>query len=265
VLMLYHQGLLDINDPMCLYLENCPSAWQAITIHDLLVHTSGIVDIVMLEDYASFKKEATTPLQTMERLIDLALDFAPGERWQYSNSNYIILSAIIERVAGQRYEAFVEERIFMPLGMVNRGYDHNDGEPATGYLPDGSTAEFFDMSLPDAAGGLYSTVDDLYRFDRALYTDQLLPGELIERMFTTQAVIAPNDPNIGYGYGWIVFADPDGPPPGNVVAHNGSIEGFSTAMMRFVELDAVVIVLGNVEKRNPELVVQGLAGKLLFE
>ncbi|MCC6457979.1 MAG: beta-lactamase family protein [Caldilineaceae bacterium] len=265
VLMLYHQGLLDLDDPLCLYLENCPPAWQAITNHYLLVHTSGIVDIVTLDDYASFKTEATTPLQTMARLTDLPLDFVPGEQWMYSNSNYIVLSAIIERVSGQRYEAFVEAHIFAPLGMANSGYDHNNGETAIGYLPDGSTAEYIDMSLPDAAGGLYSTVDDLYRFDRALYTDQLLPTELIELMFTAQATITPNDPYTGYGYGWIIFADPDEPPPGKAVGHNGSIEGFSTAMLRFVEQDAVVIVLGNVEKRNPTLVAQTLAERLLLQ
>lgn len=265
VLMLDQQGLLDIHDPICLYLEPCPPAWQAITIHHLLTHTSGIVDVVTLADYAVFKTEATTPLQTMARLTELSLDFAPGKRWEYSNSNYIILSAILERVSGQRYETFVEERIFAPLGMVNSGYDHNEGETATGYLPDGSPAEFIDMSLPDAAGGLYSTVDDLYRFDQALYTEQLLPAGLVEQMFTAHATLAPNDPNTGYGYGWIIFADPDGPPPGKAVGHNGSIEGFSTSMMRFVEIEAVVIVLGNVEKRNPNVVARTLAEKLLFE
>jgi CubicO group peptidase (beta-lactamase class C family) len=265
VLMLYQQGLLDINDPICLHLETCPPAWQEITIHNLLVHTSGLVDIVTLDDYTLFKTEATTPLQTMARLTDLPLDFVPGERWQYSNSNYIVLSAIIKRASGQSYEAFVEEYIFAPLGMANSGYDHNDGETAIGYLPDGSTAEFIDMSLPDAAGGLYSTVDDLYRFDRALYTDQLLPAALVEQMFTAQTVIAPNTPNVGYGYGWISEDDPDGPPPGKIVAHSGSIEGFSTAMIRFIDLDAVVIVLGNVEKRNPQLIAQTLAEKLLFK
>jgi CubicO group peptidase (beta-lactamase class C family) len=265
VLMLAQRGLLATNDAVCLYVEPCPLAWQAITIHHLLTHTSGIVDVVTLADYALFKTEATRPLQTMARLTELPLHFAPGERWEYSNSNYILLSAILERVSGQRYETFVEEQIFAPLGMVNSGYDHNDGETAIGYLPDGSTAEFIDMSLPDAAGGLYSTIDDLYRFDQALYTEQLLPAGVIEQMFTAHATIAPNDPNTGYGYGWIIFADPDGPPPGKAVGHNGSIEGFSASMMRFVEMKAVVIVLGNVEQRNPNVVARTLAQKLVLE
>ena len=169
VLMLYEQGLLDIDEMICQYLVDCPPAWQAIAVHDLLAHTSGIADLTMLPDFPDFKTEPTTPLQTLARFRDLPLEFAPGERWSYSNSNYIVLSAILEQVSGQRYEAFVEEHIFAPLGMVNSGYDHNDGETATGYLPDGSAAEFIDMSLPSGAGGLYSTVDDLYRFDRALY------------------------------------------------------------------------------------------------
>jgi len=265
VLMLVEQGLLDLDDAACAYLAACPPAWQAVTIHDLLAHTSGIPEITALPDYPTFKMEATTPAQSLARVADLPLDFAPGERWQYSNSNYIALGAIIEQVSRQSYEAFVQENIFTPLGMTNSGYDHNDGQTAIGYTPDGSSADFIDMTLPHAAGALYSTVDDLYLFDRALYTDALLSAEARERMFTMQAQIAPNDPSVGYGYGWIVLMDAEGLPPGKAFFHNGAIEGFTSAMIRLPDQDAVVISLGNVEGRNPNLVANGIVQQLFVE
>jgi CubicO group peptidase (beta-lactamase class C family) len=262
VLMLVEEGALGLEDAACAYLADCPQTWEEITIHDLLAHTSGIPEITMLPDFPVFKMEATTPSQTLARLSDLPLDFAPGRRWTYSNSNYIALGAIIEQVSGQSYETFVEERIFGPLGMTNSGYDHNDDQTAVGYTPDGSTAEFIDMTLPHAAGALYSTVEDLYRFDRALYTDALLSEAMREHMFAMQAQIVPGDETVGYGYGWIILIDAEEAPPGKVVLHSGAIEGFAAGMMRLVDQDAVVIALGNVEGRNPDTVVDWIAQRL---
>ena len=153
--------------------------------------------------------------------------------------------------------------------MVNSGYesdddDHSDGQTAQGYQLNGDPAAYIDMSVSFAAGALYSTVDDLYRFDRALYADQLLPQELMTLMFTIQAVIDSNNPHIGYGYGWVIVDDPASIPPGKLISHAGSIDGFSSAILRFPDLDAVVIVLGNVEGRDPNLVVRGLVEGLII-
>jgi len=269
ILKLHAQGKLALDAPICPYLDPCPAAWQPITVHDLLAHTSGIPDFAALPDFAQFKVEATTPAQTIARVANRPLDFAPGSGWQYSNSNYIILGAILEKITGQSYASFIEEQIFAPLGMVNSGYerdddDHSDGQTAQGYQPNGDPAAYIDMSVSFAAGALYSTVDDLFRFDRALYTDQLLPQELMTRMFTIQAVIDSSDPQIGYGYGWVIVDDPAGVPPGKVISHAGTIDGFTSAMLRFPDLDAVVIVLSNVEGRDPNLVVRGLVEQLII-
>ena len=94
ILKLHAQGKLALDAPICPYLDPCPAAWQPITVHDLLAHTSGIPDFAGLPDFAQFKVEATTPAQTIARVANRPLDFAPGSSWQYSNSNYIILGAI---------------------------------------------------------------------------------------------------------------------------------------------------------------------------
>jgi CubicO group peptidase (beta-lactamase class C family) len=107
-------------------------------------------------------------------------------------------------------------------------------------------------------------VDDLYRFARALEGDVLLSAASRQQIFSLQATMEPENPHRGYGYGWIVVEDEDGPPPGLLAGHNGSIDGFSTAIMRYAELDAVVIVLSNVEQRNPSPVAQWLAEQFIL-
>src|SRR5690606_23488320 len=103
---------------------------------------------------------------------------------------------------GQAYETVIQDRIFTPLGMTNSGYDHNLDTLAVGYRPDGSPADFLHMSIPFAAGGLYSTVDDLYKLDRALVEGRLLPEALTAAMFSIHAPFGPRAPEGGYGYGW---------------------------------------------------------------
>ena len=152
-----------------------------------------------------------------------------------------MLGAIIEQASGKRYEAFLQENIFVPLKMLDTGYDHNNGSLAVGYrnqtiLP----ADFIDMSIPYSAGGLYSTVEDLYRWDQSLYTDKLIPKDLLDRMFTSFAPTLDSG-GFGYGYGWFIGKEGDHP----VFSHGGGIDGFNTAIARYPKDKVVVIVLGN--------------------
>src|ERR1700752_1736699 len=205
ILILQTQGKLDVREPICRYLPECPDSWQEITIHHLLTHMSGIPDLTEFPDFHTFKAIPTTPEQTIVRFKDKPLDFPPGEKWNYSNSGYILLGTIIEQVSGQSYEMFLQQNIFDPLQMTNTGYDHNDDSLAMGYTGVNSRWEkpdLIDMSLPYAAGGLYSTVEDLYRWDQALYTQQLVSHESLNLLFTPHAKIAAF--GLGYGYGWFV-------------------------------------------------------------
>lgn len=259
VLTLQAAGKLDVQQSVCAYLLGCPAAWQPITLHHLLSHTAGIPDLTRFADFEATKGQPSTPAQTIARFAERPLDFAPGARWDYSNSNYIVLGAVIEQVTGRSYADYVEAAIFAPLGMASSGYDHNLDALAVGYRPDGTRADFIDMSIPYAAGALYATVDDLYTLDRALVAGALLPAELQAALFTPYAAIPDRARDLGYGYGWIIEQQPQG----TVLRHNGSIEGFSAGLARYVTPDLVIVVLSNEEQRNPQTVIDGIAAILL--
>lgn len=239
VLILQSQGRLNVQDPVCSYIVDCPAAWQGMTLHHVLTHTAGIPDLLRFPDFEATKGSPSTPAETVARFRNLPLEFAPGTQWRYSNSGYILLGLIIEQAAGQPYEQFLQENIFGPLGMVNSGYDHNLDTLAQGYRGAGP-ADFIDMSIPFAAGALYSSVEDLYRWDQALYTEQLVPQALLEQMFTAVPTGMP-DPDAGYGYGWVIGTSDERP----VIAHGGVIEGFSARIERYPEQRTTLIVLAN--------------------
>jgi CubicO group peptidase (beta-lactamase class C family) len=242
ILILQAQGKLKVQDPICRYIPECPPAWQDITIHHLLTHTSGIPNLTEFPDFDTFKATPSAPLQTIARFRDMPLDFKPGERGSYSNSGYVVLGYIIEQASGQSYETFLRQDIFEPVQMENTGYDHEDGSLAVGYTgfhgrwekPDD-----LDMTLPFAAGGLYSTVEDLYRWDQAIYTEQLMSQESLNIMFTPQTMLS----NLGmsYGYGWFVREVNNH----LVLSHSGGIEGFATEMRRYPDDKLTIIILSN--------------------
>jgi CubicO group peptidase (beta-lactamase class C family) len=247
ILILQTQGQLDVQELICGYIPECPDAWQEITIHHLLTHMSGIPDLTEFPDFHTFKAISTTPEQTIVRFKDKPLDFQPGEKWNYSNSGYVLLGYIIEQVSGQSYEMFVQQDIFDPLQMTNTGYHHNDDSLATGYTGTDSHWEkpdYIDMTLPYAAGGLYSTVEDLYRWDQALSTQQLVSQESLDLMFTPHAKIAAF--GLGSGYGWFVGKMNNH----QAVSHGGGIDGFVTEIRRYIADHATIIILSNRQTTN---------------
>ncbi len=245
ILILQARGKLNVQDRICTYFSGCPTAWQKITLHHLLTHTSGITDFTRFPDFQTTQGSPSSPTETIARFKDKPLDFQPGKKFSYSNSGYVVLGVIIEQASGKRYEAFLQENIFVPLQMVDSGYDHNNGDLAIGYRNQTNLADFIDMSIPYAAGGLYSTVEDLYRWDQALYTDKLIPKNLRDKMFTPFAQLQDTG-GFGYGYGWGIGKEGDRP----VVSHIGGIKGFSSSIARYPNDKVVIIVLGNREDVN---------------
>lgn len=258
ILQLQAQGKLNVQDLICRYLTDCPAAWQTITLHQLLTHTAGIPDIERLPEYAQIKTTPMTPAQTIALFQDKPLAFPPGTQWDYSSSGYILLGVILEQVSGQSYEAFLQEHIFTPLGMSNTGYEHDSASLATGYANATTVADPIDMSIPFAAGGLYSTVEDLYRWAQALSTDALLPQPLLELLFTPYAAIPQSD-GASYGYGWVI-SQPFGH---RMVGHNGGIDGFVASFNRFPDDNVTIILLSNQQDLNPNALIQPLA-RLVF-
>jgi CubicO group peptidase (beta-lactamase class C family) len=246
ILILQAQGKLNVHDRICTYLSNCPTSWQTITIHQLLTHTSGIPDFASFPDFQTTQGLPSSPTQTIARFKNKPLDFQPGKKFSYSSSGYILLGAIIERTSGATYEAFLRDNIFAPLQMVNSGYDHNNGDLAVGYRDQTSVpADFMDTTIAYATGGLYSTVEDLYRWDQALYTDKLIPKNLRDMMFTP-FVLTSDRSGLHYGYGWGIGEEDNH----LLVSHEGVINGFHSVIARYPNDKTVIIILGNRQDMN---------------
>jgi CubicO group peptidase (beta-lactamase class C family) len=228
-----------------------------ITIHHLLSHTSGIPDLTSFPEFWSLQATPSPPLETLNRFNTRPLDFQPGQAWRYSNSGYIVLGLIIEQAAGQPYEVFLQENIFNPLNMTATGYDHNSNELAVGYMRD-SEADFIDMSIPFAAGGLYSTVEDLYRWDQALFNSTLLTQESLSAMFAEHAAI-PSPEGSAYGYGWIIGQDNGR----RVYEHRGAIEGFVSVTAYYPDENVTIILLSNLQSTPLNALFASLVGQVI--
>src|SRR5260370_6311586 len=184
ILLLQEQGKLHIEDHICLYISGCPATWKTITIQHLLTHTSGIADY-----FTTFPQYPVSPAQLIAAFEIQTLDFAPGAKFSYSNSGYAILGFIVENVSGESYSVFLQQEIFHVLHLSNTGYDQNLPplpQHATGYKQPWVKADYVDMSVPYAAGALYSTVDDLFRCDQALFNRKFASGDSVHQMFTAQ-------------------------------------------------------------------------------
>ena len=174
IMILHERGRLNVQDPICKYLTDCPAAWQQVTIHHLLTMSSGIPNFTDFPDWLQTRALPSNYASTIARFKGKPLDFQPGEKYNYSNSGYVVLAQIVERISGRTYEGFLRENIFSSLGMINTGYDDSKvvlKHRAIGYAREGLRlvrAPYLNLSVVKGAGGLYSTVDDLFLWDQAL-------------------------------------------------------------------------------------------------
>jgi CubicO group peptidase (beta-lactamase class C family) len=246
IALLEQRGELSIDDPITKFLPNYPTHGHEITLAHLLAHTSGIRSYTGILGWMVTKiKEDVTPEELVDGFKNEPMDFAPGERWLYNNSGYVLLGAIIEKVTGKSYGDFVAQEIFAPLGMTSSYYGSHDqiiSRRATGY--DGSpgeyrNAQYFSMTQPYAAGSLLSTIDDLAKWDHALYSNCLLSDEVREKMMTPFKLKDGSSTNYGYGFGIGKLRDRPS------VGHGGGIFGFTTYGMRLQQERVYVAVLTN--------------------
>lgn len=257
VMMLQERGKLSVEDSICKYLPDCPEKCRPITIRHLLTHTSGIpnftYDLNRVEQIAQSSQLA----RHMEQLRGATLEFKAGERFSYSNSGYILLGHIIEKASGKPYDLFLRENIFEPLQMKNTGYEDRDSivkHRASGYSLRKDTlrsAPFVDMALPYSAGGLYSTVEDIYLWDQALYTEKLVSRKSLDAIFT------PFKGN--YGYGWDVVEQFGR----RCTAHMGWIEGYASYILRVPDDRLTVVVMSNVDGAPVNAMARDLAALAL--
>ncbi len=253
ILLLEERGKLKVEDPVKKYMPDAPAAWDKITIFNLLTHTSGIPSFTGFPDYHSMEAIPATPEQLVARFRDKPLEFQPGEKWNYSNSGYVLLGYLIEKISGQSYSQFVQENIFNPLGMKDSGYDSNTAiivHRASGYSPGAkgiTNAGYIDMSIPLSAGGLYSTTEDLLRWEQGLMGGKLLSAASLQKMTTP----FKND----YAFGLAVHTANGH----KVIEHNGGIEGFNTALAYYPDDKLTVVVLANLNGQAPDSIASNLA------
>lgn len=253
VLQMVEEGKIDLSAPIARYLPDYPKPnADRITIHQLLNHTSGIPGYTELPQFGAIMREARRPEQFLAVFSGLQLLFDPGTKFSYNNSAFFVLGVILEKLSGQTYEQLLQQRIFRPAGMKDSGYDSTHpllAKRAAGYdetFEGYRNTSYIDMTLPYSAGSLYSTVDDLYLWDQALYGDKILKPASKQKMFT---------PGLSdYGYGVYIRKSASG----TTIEHGGGINGFNTIISRDLEPRRLVVLLNNTGGAPLEEITAGI-------
>jgi D-alanyl-D-alanine carboxypeptidase len=245
VLMLVQEGKLALEADLTAYLPDYPTQGEKITIRHLLTHTSGIKSYTSMPEWMPlWRKDLPLP-ELIAVFKDQPMDFHPGESWNYNNSAFVLLGAIIEQVSGQRYAQFLAERIFQPLKMTSTRYDVTEAVVpgrVAGYAKssDGwENAAYLSMTHPHGAGALMSSVDDLARWDQALYGRKLVKPTLLQQAW--RPYILADGRSTQYGFGWGI-SSLDGH---TLIAHGGGINGFICYGLRIPESRVYVAILTN--------------------
>ncbi len=238
---------LSLSDKLNKFYPDFPKG-GSITIENLLTHTSGIFDWTKSINFSPTNEQSLVGF-----LKTKALDFPPGTKWDYSNSNYSLLGYIIEKVTGISYEDAVRKFIFIPLQMTHSGFDFKNlrsKDKATGYSVFSDSAKvpgaLYDSVGPYAAGEIYSTVGDLYKWHKGLQSYKVISRTSLERAYT------PFKDH--YGYGWII----DSLFNRRITSHSGDISGFSSNLARISEDNVFVILLNNKEGSGLEAITRDI-------
>ncbi|WP_242588910.1 serine hydrolase domain-containing protein [Corallococcus macrosporus] len=249
-------GRVSLSDSVTKYFPDAPATWKPITVRHLLTHTSGIADLEGLLD----ERKDYTDQQFAEFIYALPLDFPAGLRWRYSNSGYVLLGILVNRVAGMTYQEVLGRQVFKPAGMKTaRGISEADVIPnrAAGYQLVGGVVKNQGWVSPSlnttGDGSLYVSLKDLLAWEEAVEERAILTRGSWREM------LSPAKLNSGatypYGFGWEVL-ERNGQP---LHQHTGAWQGFRTAYSRFLGDELSIVVLANLDRANPSLFVEGIA------
>ncbi|MDP4143715.1 MAG: serine hydrolase domain-containing protein [Bacillota bacterium] len=247
IIILRDMGKISLSDKVNKYIPGFPNG-DKITIENLITHSSGITEDLYGSSTIEVMMRHNTPIQLVNMIEKKNTNPIPNVKFQYCNSNYILLGYIIERVSGMKYENFINRYIFKPLDMKDSRYDTNkivSENEAVGYLNYNQgfiDVPNYDMSAPYAAGAVRSTVHDLLKWDRALYTEKLVKKSSIEDIFKPRV---EEGNNLYYGYGWNIETENIGDNKYNLFWHYGNIPGFNTFILHDNDEESVVIILSN--------------------
>lgn len=238
ILILEKQNKLNLNDKLNKYFPDFPKA-DSVTIYQLLTHTSGITDYHSFPDWVENSKKDLTPYFTIERIKEHPYIFSPGERFSYTNSGYILLGLIIEKITNKTFYEFINEEIINKLNLKNTGIINNTdiiNNLANGYYSDyleTRKADYINYYQPFASGNMYSNVYDLWEFNKAIFNNKLFSKEKTKEIFENN--------NGQYGYGWGI-RDFDGI---KAYGHWGGMNGFIGAITYIPEDDYFICFLTN--------------------
>jgi len=245
IMLLVEGGKLQLSDSITKHFSELPAAWSNITVRHLLTMTSGIKDYLNIVPPAEWRNDFTHE-RLLQIMTNAPLDFAAGDKYAYSNSNYVLLAMLIQKLSGKRYDAFLAEHVFGPLDMTATRRDSPfDIIPNRAGLYDWKTNRFENIDLLNPTlwnngdGGLLSTVLDLAKWDAALHTDRILKKETLRQMWVPTRL--NNGQESGYAFGWSL----GGGRGHHTVGHGGGRPGTSTQITRFQEEGLTVIVLMN--------------------
>ena len=268
IMMLVEEGKIRLDDTITKYFPEAPQTWRGITIRHLLTHTSGIQNHVAVPHWLDVFRTnlafETTPSrdELLKMFFKLPLEFQPGETWAYDNTGYYLLGIIIEKASGKPFWQFLDERIFKPLGM--NGTRNTDPRPivpnrASGYEWKTDHFENRPILLPAiafSAGSLLSTIEDMAKWDVALYTEKLLKRSSLEQMWTADVTKDRPALPFNYGFGWFV----ENYRGHRLLQHSGGTPGFSSVMYRFMNDKLTIIILSNHGDRVLDQLAVDLAG-----
>lgn len=247
ILLLEKDQKLALEDNIDRYFPNFPNA-KNISIYHLLTHTSGIKDYHQFSDWRMESKLDLTPMETIEKVAKDPVDFAPGERFRYSNTGYIMLGLIVEQLSGKTFEKYIQQALLEPMGLINTGVASNSTIVtglASGYSTDFKRiekAEYIHYNQPFTSGNMYSTVEDLWKFTRAVMDNSLLDSAKTSEIFNH---------NTGkYGYGWGIRKSDDGIYYG----HHGGMNGF-IGSMSYLPKDEVFICFLTNDDNTPKYTI----------
>jgi CubicO group peptidase (beta-lactamase class C family) len=264
VMMLVEEGKIGLDDPLTKYFPDAPATWKDVTVRELLSHTAGFGDYPKKFNY----RKDWTEGEELKLIESIPLAYPPGTSWAYSNFGYVTLGILIHRVTGEFYGDFLQQRIFQPLGMDStRIISEADIVPnrSAGYRLVKGELKNQEWVSPvvntTADGSLYFTTLDLAKWDAALYTEKLLKRSSLDLMWTP-VKLKNGQPNKGhYGFGWFI----DDRKGHRCIHHDGSWQGFETAIDRYVDDKLTVIALANLADSSPGKITQHVAELYLAE
>ncbi|MEJ8843881.1 serine hydrolase [Lacibacter sp. H375] len=258
ILQLAEQGKLSLQDDIKKFVPELTFK-ENITVEHLLNHTSGIVSYTNKADFPSKMRTDMKPMEIIHLTSKDTLEFKPGTKWNYNNTGYIILGYIIEKLSGKTYEEYVQQNLFAPAGMNNSYYGSESKiikNRAKGYEKEKNTfqnSDYISMTLPYAGGSLLSTVEDLWKWNKALYSYKFIKKEWVDK--ATTPYVLPNGKSTRYGYGLSINLVQGS----KAIEHGGGIPGFLTDAIYLPAEDVFVAVFSNCGCKSPNNVTYKMA------